>query len=120
MLQKSHIPTAVFLNSLKWKTYTEEFHHMRTLRIDCYLFQFKPAIEKDQQYAMIEYMESLDLTKEASIIKLSIWLHQNHIPFKLKFQYNPELPLYYNWYKRKRPKRIFKSLKKMHNRSDGI
>lgn len=97
-----------FLNRLKWKTATNDFKEMTSFRIDCYLFAFERPLSKEEQYAFIEYAESLDLCQERSIIILYIWLYQKEIPFRLKFQWNENLPLLYNlkqvrkpgWYQR--------------------
>lgn len=104
------VAAKILLNRLKWKTVEQSFKEMSTICVDCYLFRFEPPLNEHDQYAFLEYMEALDLTLEASIIKMAIWLYQHDIPFHLVFRYNRACPFLYNLLKIRRPKQISKNL----------
>lgn len=82
----------VFMTQLKFKTATGEFPDMISLRVNCYLFRFKRPLSEQEQYAFLEYAETMDLAEIKSILAMAIWLGLSKIPYEIGFAYNKDLP----------------------------
>lgn len=100
----------MFLNKMVHKTYYEDVRFV-SLRIDCFLFDFRPwnpdGLDKDTQYAFLDYMRTLDLANQQAIVKMMMWLMQKEIKFRVRFQWNKNLPFTYNLGQMKKPKKLW-------------
>lgn len=99
-----------FIQQLKFKTASNEFEQMIRIAIGCYDFRFEKPLTKAQMYNAACFLEVIPIDTENGILHFAIWLIQNQIPFKLKFQYNKTLNPYENWILHKRPKLIQKAI----------
>lgn len=82
-----------------------------SFRIDCFLFDFKPwnpdGLDESIQYDFLDYTRTLDLANQQAIVKMAIWLIQRGVRFRLKYQYNGDLPVRYNLRQVRKPKKLW-------------
>lgn len=106
----------MLLQRLKWDTNTKQLEGIFELKIDCYTFRFRPNLTGCEQYAFLDFLETLNLASEHAILKAGIWLLQHNISFRLQFSWNRHLPWFWCLPKLWRPRKIYRLLMKNRER----
>ena len=119
MPKKTYSDPNQFINNLKWKTVRDEMTDVSVLVLDCYKFKFGKPLEKRVQYDMLDFISKLELTDEA-ILRVCGWLDDNDVGFELKFQYDANKTVLYNWYKFRTYRLFKKILRKIGGMRTGV
>lgn len=99
----------MFMNRMVHKTCYEDVRFV-SFRVDCFLFDFRPwhpdGLERQVQYDFLDYARTLDLANQQAIVKMMMWLIQKDVKFRLRYQWNRDLPFFYNLGQIRKPKKL--------------
>lgn len=84
------------LQQLIWNAAMNPDDSIRTFKLDCYLFEFGDNFTKKIEYDFFQFAKTLDLSDLRAVLKLWIWLRQQHVDFKFRFQWTRSLPILHN------------------------
>ena len=105
------------LTKMKWETSLGAMDSLSVFCVDCCKFEFKRNMTAREQYSFLEFVEGLNLNLVWSWALIGMWLHQNDVPFTMKFRWSKTRPVRYNLSCLFMPRKIQNDLNKLGDES---